>query len=171
MSKALRLLFGLCLLPCSTAAYPATNNIAVSGMGAASCAEFLQQVRENPDMENIYFTWAQGLMSGWNTRGLADKRTILNLALITPDQQQAQVREFCETYPDGSYLGAVYDLIQALGADPLNLRGSSKRGGGGSSPKPRLASKPTSHRVAEAVRGRWHRSTSGSIVARSRTRH
>jgi hypothetical protein len=101
---------------------------------------------------------------------LTDKRTILNLALITPDQQQAEVREFCETYPD-SYLGAVYDLIQALGADPLNLRGSSKRGGGGSSPKPRLASKPTSHRVAEAVRGRWHRSASGSIVARSRTRH
>ena len=143
MSKALRLLFGLCLMPSSTAAYPATNNIAVSGMGTASCVEFLQQVRENPDMENIYFTWAQGLMSGWNTRGLADNHKILYLALITPDQQQAQVREFCETYPDGSYLGAVYELIKTLGADPLNLRGSSKRGGRGSSHKSRPASKPT----------------------------
>ena len=90
MRKALGLLFGWCVLSYSTAAYPATDNIAVAGMGISECPQFLQHVRENPDMENIYFTWAQGLMSGWNTRGLADKRTILNLALITPDQQQAQ---------------------------------------------------------------------------------
>ena len=78
MSKALRLLFGLCLLPCSTPAYPATNNIAVSGMGAASCAEFLQQVGENPDMENIYFTsrglkasCPVGTLEGWRTKEAA----------------------------------------------------------------------------------------------------
>jgi hypothetical protein len=92
MRKALGLLVGLCLLSCSTAAYPATNNIAVAGMGISECPEFLQHVRENPDMEISYFTWAQGVLSGWNIRAMADKRDVLNLALLTPDQQQAHVR-------------------------------------------------------------------------------
>lgn len=106
MKKALGLLFGLCLISCSTAAYPATNNIAVAGMGTSECPQFLQHVRENPGMETTYFTWAQGVLSGWNMRAMADKRDVLNLALMAPDQQQAHVREYCEKHPDSAYFVA-----------------------------------------------------------------
>ena len=97
-------------------------------MGTSECPQFLQHVRENPDiLETTYFTWAQGVLSGWNMRAMADKRDVLNLALMAPDQQQAHVREYCEKHPDSAYFVAVFDLIKTLRADPLNLRGDDKR--------------------------------------------
>lgn len=109
------------------------SNFAIMGLGTSTCSEYLEHVSKNSDIETFYFTYAQGLMSGWNTRGLADKRETLNLALMTLEQQQAHVREFCEKHPDDQYYVAVLHLIKMLraaGADPLNLRGDTR----GSSP-------------------------------------
>ena len=40
---------------------------AAKGVGVATCTEFAEKYKADPNLaETIYFSWAQGFMSGWN---------------------------------------------------------------------------------------------------------
>jgi hypothetical protein len=52
----------------------------VMGAGMTSCAEFAKEYRQNPEStESIFFSWAQGFMSGTNLAFLALKKPMHDL--------------------------------------------------------------------------------------------
>ena len=41
----------------------------IGGGGAFTCSEFGKEYKEDPESEHMFFTWAQGFMSGLNAAG------------------------------------------------------------------------------------------------------
>lgn len=95
-------------LPAIGRAYP------VQGLGATSCAEFAKMYQSNPKtIEDIYFAWAQGFMSGMNMGLMANKQEPRELAGETRDQAQI-IRTFCADNPLKTYMDAVLQLWTTL---------------------------------------------------------
>lgn len=87
------------------------------GAGAASCQQYAQSYARNPDLtDQIYFSWAQGFMTGWNVGGLGQGQSsyFRNLAAIPIDQQHRKIREYCNQHPSADFDKAVMDLYMAL---------------------------------------------------------
>ena len=92
----------------------------IVGIGASSCARFLQEIEGNPGAERDYFAWAQGYMSGLLIRAPAGKDEDLDL---TPPafpllKQAAFLRTFCATNRDADFSDAVNTLYRTLRAPP-----------------------------------------------------
>ncbi len=62
-----------------------------SGIGTGSCEAFAKHRRENSNEEFIYFTWAQGYLSGLNTAQHLSGDRLRNLSAWTTDMQMAQI--------------------------------------------------------------------------------
>jgi hypothetical protein len=76
------------------------------GAGTFTCAEFAQQFKESPEtIENLYFAWAQGFMTGQNF-GEKIKRDLGG----DIETQKEFLRTFCNNNPRKSYGEAVVDL-------------------------------------------------------------
>src|SRR5262245_10051256 len=93
------------------------------GMGAASCTQFSQHYRSGSDtMENFFFNWAQGYMSGLNYVLLEPKVKSGNPLLVYPrdlraipiGEQKQLIRTYCDKSPDKLYLDAVLSLYLRL---------------------------------------------------------
>jgi hypothetical protein len=81
-------------------AYPAR------GAGTYTCAEFAQQYNESPEfIENLYFAWAQGFMTGQNF-GAKIKRDLGG----DVETQKGFLRAYCADNPPRSFVEAVIDL-------------------------------------------------------------
>lgn len=85
------------------------------GPGASTCGQFAASYRAYPqDTELLYFSWAQGYMSGMNT--------ILEPLKVPPGdfgkkpiaEQQSIIRDFCDAHPLAPYEGAVLVLFEQL---------------------------------------------------------
>jgi hypothetical protein len=85
------------------------------GLGVQTCAQFTQDYRKDPKgFDDLYFQWAQGLLSGMNA-GLSDLNKIdLFPAGFGPESQQAFIRLYCDQHPLQFYLQAVYALFARL---------------------------------------------------------
>ena len=93
----------------------AENEAAVSGIGAAKCSAFAKAFKESPTMaENVYFTWAQGYMSGMNTALLMVKKPFRDLSAQSADQQKLHIRNYCDKRPDNPFLDAVLNLYGTI---------------------------------------------------------
>lgn len=55
------------------------QSIKIVGIGASTCARFLQEIEGKPQSERDYFAWAQGYMSGLLIRAPAGKDEDLDL--------------------------------------------------------------------------------------------
>jgi hypothetical protein len=76
------------------------------GAGTYTCAEFTQQYKESPQfVETLYFSWAQGFMTGQNL-GAKIKRDLGGDIEI----QKGFLRTYCAANPHKSYGEAVVDL-------------------------------------------------------------
>ena len=86
-----------------------------AGLGVQTCAQFTQDYRKDPKgFDDLYFQWAQGVLSGLNA-GLSDSNKIELLpAGFGPESQQAFIRLYCDQHPLQFYLQAVFALFARL---------------------------------------------------------
>jgi hypothetical protein len=87
------------------------------GVGTHSCAEFAKLYTSNPSVaEDIFFTWAQGFMSGLNASSWAEIGTYRSIE-GTPSEMAAlkiRVRSYCDVHPLAQYVSAVLDVYNSL---------------------------------------------------------
>lgn len=84
-----------------------------AGAGMATCAVFAKAYAATPDMtEGIFFTWAQGFMSGMNVQAPGHPDRILNAK--TQDEEKREIREYCDAHPLKTYAAAVISVFISL---------------------------------------------------------
>jgi hypothetical protein len=84
------------------------------GPGAASCTQYAQSVRSGgEDMHSFFFSWAQGFLSGLNTRPLLSGKPT-NLAARPTNYQQAFIDRYCDERPLATYVNAVLSLYDTM---------------------------------------------------------
>ena len=94
------------------------TNFNVAGAGASTCAQFAQAYATSPDgAEPLYFTWAQGFMSGLNTSAIARKTPSKDLASEPVAEQEAAIRDYCDKHPLQEYWEAAFALYLSLKTD------------------------------------------------------
>ena len=102
---------GLFLLMAPDAA--AAVEDAMAGAGLTTCAVFASRYKENPEKVGIiYFTWAQGFMSGLNTGLIASHSETPDLHPndFDTEDQQGHIRHYCDQHPLADYFEATLDL-------------------------------------------------------------
>jgi hypothetical protein len=86
------------------------------GPGTVSCADFGQACRDDrKGAENLFFSWAQGFMSGLNTELLERGEADLNKLSVA--EQKELLRSYCEAHPRAAYFAAVFELYNRLRRD------------------------------------------------------
>src|ERR1700722_6199839 len=93
----------------------AAEKAAWSGSGTMSCAEGTGALQQHPEDENLFFSWAQGFMSGLNTDSLKHGETDLNSLPL--DAQKQFVRSYCKEHPRAAYFEAVFKLFDKMRHD------------------------------------------------------
>jgi hypothetical protein len=92
----------------------------VHGVGSVSCAEFAKMYQGNPEnAELVFFSWAQGFMSGLNMAAMASQTRTRDLAGITIDQKRA-LRTYCANNPIKNYMDGVIEYYRKLPVSPQN---------------------------------------------------
>jgi hypothetical protein len=84
------------------------------GAGTRSCAVFALTYKDKPkSADMIYFSWAQGYMSGVNRTAGANNKDLrpANLNAKSVGAQQKFIREFCDRNPLKDYREAVDALL------------------------------------------------------------
>jgi hypothetical protein len=130
MIKRCLLLLAIVLLPAiGRAAEQASSPGPASwaGPGITSCADFTKACHDDPEtMENLFYSWALGFMSGLNV-GLAGHGDT-NLHQWSEQAQKDFLKTTCAAHPRGGYVGAVFDLYNRMRKDqglPNYFRGPS----------------------------------------------
>jgi hypothetical protein len=104
----MRAIIAMAMLLTVSAANPQEDGSA--GAGTSSCTQFAEDYRQDPQTwELVYFSWAQGAMSGLN----AGHRGRHLLARSTYDQE-AFIRSYCNSHPLNNYSDAVTELYNTL---------------------------------------------------------
>lgn len=86
----------------------------IAGAGWVPCAEFAQKYQQNPQStEDIFFTWAQGYMTGLNNSSIFNRKNLRGWRL---EQQKQHIRFFCDKHPLQNVVFAVRDLYSNLPA-------------------------------------------------------
>jgi hypothetical protein len=84
------------------------------GAGADLCAEFTKAYSANPkSAQDLYWSWAMGMMSGMNLATVANSNVFRDLA-ADQDIMQRATRVFCTAHPLTTYSGAILDLYVSL---------------------------------------------------------
>jgi len=112
ITTVLAIVFIFLFSPRAGFAYP------VHGVGTSSCAEFAKMYQGDPEIsERVFFSWAQGFMSGLNLGAKANNKQMRDLAGIVDDQKRA-LRAYCANNPLKSYMDAVIGYYAQLPVSP-----------------------------------------------------
>lgn len=84
----------------------------VGGAGAFTCGEFGKAYKEDPESEHMFFTWAQGFMSGMNAAG--GFGYIRDLGSKPVADQEEYLRDYCHNNPLTTYAKGVSKLYATL---------------------------------------------------------
>jgi hypothetical protein len=106
------LAIALTLLPIHSAA---AEKAGWSGAGTMSCADVAAALQQHPEDENLFFSWAQGFMSGLNTDLLKRGETDLNGLPL--DAQKQFIRSYCQDHSRAPYFEAVFKLYDKMRHD------------------------------------------------------
>ncbi len=109
-----RFAFVLVLICFSVQSFAAEKAIWI-GPGTMTCAQVAQAYRDHPEDENLFFSWAEGFMSGLNTELLQRGETDLNGLPL--DTQKQFIKSYCKDHPRTPYLGAVFKLFDRMRRD------------------------------------------------------
>ncbi len=91
------------------------NLVQSEGPGASTCAQFAESYRTDPIMtENMYFSWAEGMMSGMNTVMGIQKRVTVIFSVKSIEEQKAYLRNFCDAHPLVDFDVAVFSLFGTM---------------------------------------------------------
>ncbi|MGA8972905.1 MAG: hypothetical protein WB496_06925 [Pseudolabrys sp.] len=78
-----------------------TNSMAdyaIMGPGSVTCSKFEADYRQNPDqVDNLFFTWAQGFMSGFNITEATG--TYRDMTAVPIDAQKKFILNYCDQHP------------------------------------------------------------------------
>jgi hypothetical protein len=96
----------------------ASDEIAGTGVGTRSCADFAKLFRTTATptiIENVFFSWAQGYMAGWNV-ALSDtqKELTIDLSAMNTDAQKKYLRDYCDAHPLKNYMDGVVELMARI---------------------------------------------------------
>jgi hypothetical protein len=70
------------------------------GVGGQTCGVFAEAYRQDPHIaETIYFTWAQGYMSGQNILTVLSTGKTVDLSGVPITQLESSIREYCDSHP------------------------------------------------------------------------
>lgn len=84
------------------------------GAGTTSCAHFAKRyASDGATAEIIFFSWAQGYISGINMMSATTNKTFKNMADDTKSQM-AKIRRYCNEHPLADYSDAVLDVVQSM---------------------------------------------------------
>jgi hypothetical protein len=93
----------------------------VVGRGAETCGSFATTYSRDPQRaEALYYSWAQGYMSGFNFAISANGGIEADLSALPVDTQLFRLRHYCDDHPLQEYIEAVIDLFEALRSAPLH---------------------------------------------------
>ena len=82
------------------------------GAGASTCGQFERNYRANPEhAEIVYFSWAQGAMSGMNTILMIQQKPPTDLNKESLEDQKDYLRNFCDAHPLAPYYAGVFALF------------------------------------------------------------
>jgi len=82
------------------------------GAGLRLCSDYVESYKADPSTaSNVYFDWAEGFMSGLNFIKINDD---IAFKTMTAEQQEAQIRRFCDAHPTEQYSKAVVDLYVTI---------------------------------------------------------
>jgi hypothetical protein len=112
--KTLALALTLSLLSVSAQSI-AAEQAAWSGSGTMACAEVTGAIQQHPEDENLFFSWAQGFMSGLNTDLLKHGETDPNGLPL--EAQKQFVKSYCKEHPRSPYFEAVFKLFDKMRHD------------------------------------------------------
>ncbi len=128
--------YAICLLAFGAMVSSATaDDFVEMGVGVATCARFNQEYAKNPALaENIFFSWAQGYISGMNRAMLANRVPYRNMDSIALDRQRSGLRQYCQKNPNVLYLTAVVALHKAMTPSTAGRTGANT--GTGAGPRP-----------------------------------
>lgn len=90
--------------------------VKIVGLGAASCATFREDIEKTPDLERVYFAWAQGYMNGLMIRAPEgqDEGIDLTPREIGLHAQLSFLHKFCTENSGGNYADGIHSLYQLL---------------------------------------------------------
>jgi hypothetical protein len=96
------------------------------GIGARSCAQFVQDANADPkNLGHDYFVWSQGFMSGLNAAAFRDGLTYSDLGAKTHEEQMSFLSNYCAEHHNGdlsSFVDAVLSLYSAMRTDHHTTR-------------------------------------------------
>jgi hypothetical protein len=114
----------LLIAPLLCAGIAHAESFSTMGVGAQTCAQFVAYYRADAGIEQRFFDWAQGLMSGINDalEDTVGKYRDLNSMPIA--QQKEVLRAFCISHPASAYRDGINSLLSRLPIVPSTLRGA-----------------------------------------------
>lgn len=94
----------------------------IIGPGAATCEDFVRDIRVNPTMEREYFAWAQGFMSGVMLRAPTgvDEDINFNPEQFRVGEQIRAIRLSCIQQPSLQYADVVRAIYRQLGGKAMD---------------------------------------------------
>ena len=95
---------------------------AIAGIGVSRCVAFNEQRAQTPGLEDYYFVWAQGFMSGVLLRAESGRDAAVDLVSpgLAPDQQRQFLRDYCARNPLRYFFHGVAALYNRLGGTSLD---------------------------------------------------
>jgi len=113
---SIALALGVLIQPTSSRA----ENLLIMGPGSMSCGDIAEGYRKAPtDVEMWVTFWAQGFMSGENTKQFAIDGQYRDLGAMTVEAQTQSLTSYCNEHPMAQFVKAVLDLYGKL---PLKKR-------------------------------------------------
>ena len=111
----MRMMLITALLTLSWTMARAHDQASIVGAGTHTCAQFGKDYQADPEGEEVsYFTWAQGLMSGYNAIASINDLPQVNTSAMSIKEQLAHIRLYCNEHPLAFYVTAVDDLMEAM---------------------------------------------------------
>jgi hypothetical protein len=84
------------------------------GVGTYTCSEASRAIRGDHSLDLLYFSWAQGWMTGWNLAQMNANLPTVDLTALSLENQRAFIKAYCAQHSNGLYMDAVYKLYQAM---------------------------------------------------------
>jgi hypothetical protein len=89
----------------------------MSGAGTFTCGKFASDYAKHPEIvEDLYFAWAQGFMSGLNldlASGVVNGQKQFRDLDGPIENQKSKIRIYCNAHPLAPFMDAVFDLIRS----------------------------------------------------------
>jgi hypothetical protein len=83
------------------------------GAGVTTCAKFGQFMKQYPD-DILFFTWAQGYLTGLNVHMELSGLPFTDYKAITTDEENRRIMAYCDKHPLALYMTAVENLFAEM---------------------------------------------------------